>query len=197
MKALLIVILLLLRLNAGAQITASVNLKIKQAVKKELSLTMNDFNSYQSVVWGNALIEYASFEEMGFYNFLLQKVDSCNRVVTDCVSEITINKSDIMDNIKRSEGSLPHYKALYDSLSYVLTAKNNSLSAKKDSASKLALSFQRFYDQTKSEFKPTTIKGYLIEHSFRGKNAFGGLVINRYVFELDRRLNVISSSKIE
>lgn len=54
-------------------------------------------------------------------------------------------------------------------------------------------SIQPLLDSIKENFKPE-LKGYMMRHSFRAKNGFGALVINKKVFRFDLGINEVVSS---
>jgi hypothetical protein len=196
MKVLLFVALFIgLSNHSPGQKKLTVDDKIKVSVKKYLSLTMNDYKSYESVMWGKAEKILSEFNSDGRWNFILREVDSCNNVANSYKNTINDNLNQIKDYHERSKGSIPYYVNLYDSLANTYIAKNKILSAKKDSTLKLATYFQKFYNDREKEYIPSTIEGYMINHTFRGKNGFGGLIIQNYTFTLDSKFNVISAKQ--
>lgn len=134
----------------------------KKLIKEYLKTTMNDFSSYESV----------EFSEL----------DSCFTLYYD--SEEAKNLSEMIESEKK-----------YNEF---LSEKIESF-IQRDFSNELIESFKNSYDKSQiridslfqadieahQSFIPEFI-GFEMTHKFRGKNAFGGLILNEYVFLFDK-----------
>ncbi|KAF5068325.1 hypothetical protein DSECCO2_244210 [anaerobic digester metagenome] len=134
----------------------------KKLIKEYLKTTMNDFSSYESV----------EFSEL----------DSCFTLYYD--SEEAKNLSEMIESEKK-----------YNEF---LSEKIESF-IQRDFSNELIESFKNSYDKSQiridslfqadieahQSFIPEFI-GFEMTHKFRGKNAFGALILNEYVFLFDK-----------
>lgn len=112
--------------------------KIKNAIRKYFSISLNDFKSYDPVSYSTPEKVYVSFEELGLYDFLIRKADSCEKDISvsqshivSCTNAMESNNAEIKDDENRAIGSLPRYKKLYDSLKTIEVNKNEERRVKR------------------------------------------------------------------
>lgn len=163
---------LLLFLFAGITVTAcSKREKYKETINLWLKESLNDYDSYQSISWGN-LEEIKELKEIGSYytnlNDARKAKASADRLFTEAQQEKEIHGKD-------SEEFRRVWKEYQDQCRAVKQHQD------------YADSLQRYGE--------TICVGYLIRHKFRAKNKFGGYVINEFQFELNGDMSKVEDVK--
>ena len=140
--------------------TSPIN-KAKGLIKEDLKKSMNDFNSYESVEFGKLDSVYTSLETDTEYIQVNASYDIYKKQLKKNLDEYLL---DIESGDKRLMDLDKKYKDIYQ--------------GKVDSIGKIRAKIE-------SDFRPV-FKGWKVEHTFRGKNKLGALVLNKYVFYFDK-----------
>lgn len=163
---------ILLFLFAGITVTAcSKREKYKETIDLWLKESLNDYDSYQSISWGN-LEEIKELKEIGSYYTSLNDVRtakaSADRLFAEAQQEKEIHGKD-------SEEFRRVWAEYQDQCRAVKQHQD--------------------YADSLQQYGETICVGYLIRHKFRAKNKFGGYVINELQFELNGDMSKVEDVK--
>lgn len=157
--------ILLLSLIALVAFSCSPESKARLLIEKNLKKTMNDWKSYEFIEMSPVLENYTSFndtkEEKNLYNKQKDIESRLIRLQMDVNHPTFISKK----RYKEIIDSIPIYKQILEDI-------------------------KKEYETKKKNFKGKFI-GYFTIFKFRGKNKFGGYVINEYIFYFDKDLTKI------
>lgn len=140
----------------------------KKLIKEYLKINMNDFSSYDPVEFSELDSSFSNYYESKEGRELNERMESVKKY----------NK-DLREQVDR----------------YIQRGYSNELIE----------TFQGFYDESQREidslfhadiiarqsFIPE-FDGWLMSHKFRGKNAFGGVILNEYIFYFDKDLTIVT-----
>lgn len=157
--------ILLLSLIALVAFSCSPESKARSLIEKNLQKTMNDWKSYE-------FIEMTPLEE--YYTVFLQTEEAKNLYNKQNNVETRLSELQI-DADFPSIHSKKRYKEIIDSIPIYKQILENT---------------KREYENKEKNFKGKFI-GYFTRFKFRGKNKFGGSVINEYVFFFDKDITKI------
>jgi hypothetical protein len=143
----------------------------KSAITKYLSTAMNDFSSYQPVEFGKMDTLHQQFDE----------------------SELGKKMNSDMDSLKTQRNKLKDEadQVKYDEPARAIPLLQEATRLTKEEGKIL----DSYIDSAGSYRGP--IKGYGMLHSFRGKNAMGAFVMNRWYFTMDTAFKITDAKKRE
>lgn len=175
MKKLLFILLITIPFISFSQTKTLTNEdKVKIAVRKHHSLTMNDFKSYQSVQWLDYQKKYLGFE----------------------LSKVGKPLNDSLENFKGTS-------ELYIEISKEYKNLGQEFNQKRGEALNNAKLYLNKYDATNVIFEKEKAKftsgtpEYFITHVFRGKNAYSALIIQTMRFSVNYQYKVVDTQKLD
>ena len=144
--------------------------KAKSLIKEELKKSMNDYSSYEPVDFGKMDSVYTNLETDSTFIMIDVAYESYKeqqkKNLDEYLADITTGDKELMGIDKK---------------------QNDIYAGKIDSIGKLRA-------KVLSTFKPD-FKGWRLEHTFRGKNKLGALVVNKYAFYFDKGITKILDSQ--
>lgn len=161
--------ILLLSLIALVAFSCSPESKARSLIEKNLKKTMNDWKSYE-------FIEMAPLKE--YYTIFTDTEEGKNLSQKMRHSETRLSKLQIDVNFP-SLHSKKRYKEIIDSIPIYKQILEDT---------------KKEYEPKEKNFKGTPI-GYYTIFKFRGKNNFGGYVIDKYIFYFDKDLTKIVDAR--
>jgi len=158
--------------------------KAQNSVKNYILKNVNDPSSYQSIEFGKLDSAFSKFIETDYGGCL---VDSIINLKNECDTILSkyheIKYTNSMSRLK--------YYTWYEGSKYDRTERHQM-----DSLLKGGVAIENLHnllasrlDTLQKQYKPV-FDGYIILHSFRAKNKMGNLVIEKYVFRLDKYFEV-------
>lgn len=134
--------------------------KAKTLIEEELKNKMNDWKSYEFVEMTRVFEKYTDFRDTEKAKELSDKKFFIERNI----SSLEIDKKYLTNT------SPKRYQKIIDSLSFYKQMKQD---------------LENKYEIEEKNFTKEHI-GYFTRFKFRGKNKFGGIVLNEYVFSFDK-----------
>lgn len=139
--------------------------KARMLIEEELKNKMNDWKSYEFIEMSRVFENYTSFDRTEEAKELSNKKFFIERNI----SSLELDKKYLTNISKR------RYQNIIDSLSFYEQMKQN---------------VEKEYENKEKNFKGKFL-GYYTRFKFRGKNKFGGYVINEYFFYFDKDITKI------
>ena len=154
------------------------SLKAQASVKAYLLRTLDDPDSYKPVSFSKVAKTYTVFEETRRYTELVND--------TDMYHEKNIEIDHAVLNVYSSGiGSEDLKQQLIDGYK------------KKKAENRFAIdSLKTIMEKERRAFEPV-FSGYYVDHEFRAKNKFGGLVLTKWEFNFDEKYKVLSTKPYE
>ena len=185
MKKIVIFLSLILTVFSSYAQQKATNLdKAKTLIKKELYLTLNDFNSYQPVSYSKVEKLYTDPFEDEQIQKEYNELNSYKDKTGEWSKYLSLNDTITTDSIYKSVMKLGDYaseKKLYSSAQSYF-----------EIASKLQMyKFCQFIVlKSLNQFKPEFI-GMKVIHKYRAKNSLGGYVLKTAEFRFNKNMTVI------
>jgi len=142
--------------------------KAKKLIKEYLKTTMNDFSSYEPVEFSELDSSFSNYYESEEGKKLNERMENKMEYIKDTRERVDrfIQQGYSKELIETFQGFYDESQREFDSLFHADI-------------------------QARQSFIPE-FDGWLMSHKFRGKNAFGGVILNEYIFHLDKDLTKVT-----
>jgi hypothetical protein len=179
----LVAIILFTSINSFAQNQISIQEKLKKIAVSELKKKLNDPDSYKPASWGELREEKTNFSYSTIFKHLLNEESEVTKQLNNKRSYIEneLRKKDLVEFFRHDPPN--------DSLINLAKISKIKLEFSLDSLIKLR-------ESEKSKFKEV-FSNYIIEHSFRARNASNGLILTTYYFRFSKDLKLIEYGDID
>ena len=192
MKKVLTLLLIFITFICSAQTRTE---KAKISIRKYLKENLNDYKSYEPVYFSKIDSLFTSIEDYVPFNIDFKRVyDSVSKLKELGITTLSIDDNN--ETIDKIIGSVSDI---------ILEIESNPDKYIRGATTKFKLQkielealkrYKSSLQESMSKFKPEFI-GWKINHKFRSKNMYGGVVLKEYQFKFDKNLNVIEMEEVE
>ncbi|MBB2146911.1 hypothetical protein GM921_15510 [Pedobacter sp. LMG 31464] len=157
--------------------------KIKTAAVNELKIKLNDPKSYEPASWGELKEQQTSFGDTERFISMVNEISELSRKLDNEIAYI--KKEEQKKDFKEFFTHDPPNDSLINLAKQSKVKFEFSLDSTRQTITRESKTFQPIF------------KNYYIEHSFRSRNAYNGLILVTYFFRLSKEFNVIEFGNIE
>ena len=147
--------------------------KAKKLIKEHLKATMNDYSSYEPMVFSTLDTSFSKVVNSPTYKSLIYQYEAAEKD-----KNYWENKLEEINSKNMIYGRIIDQRGPFIKESLIPDYEVDCLKLLKE------------IDSVKSHFKPNFI-GYQMTHQFRGSNAFGGKIIGMMAFYFDKEITTV------